>query len=160
MASTAQHNSSNNLTVCHCNARSLSGSGKLEELSSIASQNNINILAVSETWLTSNITNDLININGFNPPFRHDRKRPYGGVAVYVSDNICATRISEFENSAVESVWLSMKVSDKLIITGAFYRPPNQTADECSLFMDGSLRKHIRGCSRTPSCSSYCSGRI
>ena len=49
MASTAQHNSSNYLTVCHCNARSLSGSGKLEELSSIASQNNINILAVSET---------------------------------------------------------------------------------------------------------------
>ena len=51
------------------------------------------LLVFSESWLTSNISNSDIHIDGFLPPFRRDRQgRPGGGVAVYARDTLSCKR--------------------------------------------------------------------
>lgn len=46
---------------------------------------NYDALLFTETWLSSQVTNDENLIPNFNPPFRHDRNGILcGGVAIYV----------------------------------------------------------------------------
>ena len=56
--------------------------GRLDALRYI-SQDNIDILAISETKVDQSITNDMLNIDGYSLPYRRDRDIN-GGVLVYV----------------------------------------------------------------------------
>lgn len=123
------------LTVCHCNIRSLLSTGKLTELALLSLQENLDIIAVTETWLTPTVPDSALLLDGYLPPFRRDRARPYGGVAVYVSSKLNATRIYRLESKSVESVWLSVDVLDKRVLLGTYYRPPGQTSHDKELFL-------------------------
>ena len=81
------------LTICHSNIHSLLSHGKLTELGSLTLEENIDVVALSESWLTHCVPDQVISLSGFLPPFRCDRDRPYGGVAVYVSNRLNATRL-------------------------------------------------------------------
>ena len=84
------------------------------------------LLVFSESWLTSNISNSDIHIDGFSPPFRRDRQgRPGGGVAVYARDTLSCKRRPDLELQGVESVWIELTIKSKRILIGGFYRPPN-----------------------------------
>ena len=45
--------------------------------------NSFDILAISETWLSDKIPNELVNIPGFNV-YRKDRPSHGGGVLIYI----------------------------------------------------------------------------
>ena len=72
-----------NLCVLQFNARSLLP--KMPEVIHLASQNP-DIIAVTETWLTPQIPNGAIHINGYNLTVRTDRQNNTrgGGTAIYV----------------------------------------------------------------------------
>ena len=61
------------LNVGHINARSLNVEDKFDEITSLVVEQQLSIFAVSETWLNSGITGDLLCIPGFSPMFRLDR---------------------------------------------------------------------------------------
>ena len=114
----------------------LLATGKMSELHSLSLQKDIDIISLSETWLTSAVPDRLLSIDGFSFPFRCDRDRPYGGVAVYVSNSLCAQRLSDLEFPSVESVWLSVEVEGKNILIGTYYRPPGQTSEAKQSFLN------------------------
>ena len=48
-----------------------------------------NVITISETWLSADIKNNEISINGYHPPVRKDRSDdPHGGVAIYVKNSL------------------------------------------------------------------------
>ena len=73
-----------NLCVLQFNARSLLP--KMPEVIHLASQKNPDIIAVTETWLSSQIPNGAIHINGYNLTVQTDRQnnKRGGGTAIYV----------------------------------------------------------------------------
>jgi exonuclease III len=109
----------NLLKAAHVNARSLVP--KLEDIKHFLTEANIDILAVSETWLNSNISNSDIDINGFNL-VRRDRDGRGGGVCILVNNSIryCPVNTSP----VIEQVWITIKLQKLTIAVGAIYRPP------------------------------------
>ena len=120
------------LTLCHCNMRSVLKEGKIEEPGLFVSDHNIDILAIAELWLDNSI---CVRIHGFHTVFRNDRNRHGGGVIVYISDHVTATRVPDLEFPSMESIWVSILCSGKTIILGAYYRPPNATAEDRNEFL-------------------------
>ena len=69
------------LSIIHINARSLRR--KLDLLDSEVTDHDV--ITISETWLSADIKNNEISINGYHPPVRKDRSDdPHGGVTIYV----------------------------------------------------------------------------
>ena len=61
---------------------------KLSELQIMANDWHIDVLAVTETWLDSNIPDALVSITGYQKPFRRDRNKRGGGTAIYTAPTI------------------------------------------------------------------------
>ncbi|XP_020605300.1 uncharacterized protein LOC110044121, partial [Orbicella faveolata] len=113
------------LKFIHQNIRSLRK--KLNELRVFITQSpRIHIIALTETWLNSNISDAEVSLPGFTL-FRRDRLvRKGGGVAVFVSESINAVRRSDLEID--ESVWIEIFLpKSKSILFGTFYRPPSES---------------------------------
>ena len=124
--------------VGHINIRSLRN--KVSEVSDIVSRYQLQILAVSETWLSKDISDDEVSIQGFRL-FRTDRvvseerngRPPGGGVCLYVRDSLCATDVPVSlrpDFPRLELVLIRVKLSCLLpaVIVGCTYRPPSAPA--------------------------------
>ena len=76
------------LRICHVNVRSILSTGRLLELEVLCYVNDVDVLCVTETWLSPQRIKEgasLLNIPGYLPPFRCDRMHKRGGgVAVFV----------------------------------------------------------------------------
>ena len=121
------------------NARSLVN--KIDELSSTVSNYSADIVVITETWLSNNVDNSVIVLNGFST-FRYDRPdgRRGGGVCVYVNNRFPVFHLEDISVPDIESIWLLLKPSRlprgfNSIILGAIYHPPRND--------DRSLLAHI-----------------
>ena len=70
------------LKIPYANARSILP--KIDELRTVVSCDSPDIVCVVETWLSEEIANDEVVIEGYDC-FRHDRNRQGGGVCIYTS---------------------------------------------------------------------------
>jgi hypothetical protein len=122
------------------NTRSLVN--KTDELSSTILSLNPDVAIITETWLTSYVTDDLISIPGYNV-YRKDRNldKRGDGVCLYLKNNMKHLPLHHLINSSwLETFWILLQ-PDRLprgfssIIFGAAYHPPN--AD------DQILRQHL-----------------
>lgn len=82
---------------------------KLDEIKQFAYQkNNTHIFGLCETFLTEDITNDMISIEGFALE-RKDRSEKRdklgGGLTIYFSDLLNYQRRKDLEISNLESIW-------------------------------------------------------
>ena len=119
------------LNICHINVRSILAATRLMDLEILCANHDIDILCVTETWLSASSTplgSNLINLAGFQPPFRRDRSgRRGGGVAMYFRKGLTATMIP-FPNS-IESTCIKIILSKrKHIYVTTIYRPPGSTS--------------------------------
>ena len=91
--------------ICHINVRSILADGRLVDLEILSGSHEIDVLCVTETWLTNLSIN--ICINGFQPPIRRDRcgKRG-GGVAIFVRNGIPMQAVTL--NNQLESVCVKL----------------------------------------------------
>ena len=103
---------------------------KIDELSGTVSSLSLDIVVITETWLSPNVNNSAINLNGFSI-FRRDRcdGRRGGGVCVYVNDRMPVVHLKELSHPEVESLWLLIKPKRlprgfNSIILAAIYHPP------------------------------------
>ena len=115
------------------NARSLVN--KIDELSRTVSNYSADIVVITEIWLSNNVDNSVIGLNGFST-FRHDRSdgRRGGGVCVYVNNRFPVFHLDDISVPDIESIWLLLKLSRlpsgfNSFILGAIYHPPRN--DPC-----------------------------
>lgn len=130
------------ISIVHINVRSLKN--KIFHLQ--AELGRFDIITVSETWLSTDVDNEDINLNGFHPPIRCDRPGDaHGGVAVYVkSDLICKPRY-DLSIPSLEAVWVETKIDQETLLVGTFYRPPDANVNYWDL-----IDESIQSASRTP----------
>jgi hypothetical protein len=94
---------SSNITGALCN--------KLDEINTVALQNNVDIICLSETWCNSNIPDESVQLNGFTT-FRKDRQdgRAGGGVICYIRDFIPVMKIwNELNDEQLETLWITLR---------------------------------------------------
>ena len=92
-------------TVCHANIRSLSPDKLRCIKSSLA--DSFDIIALSETFLSTKDSDRDLGIPGFHPIFRRDRTTgPGGGVALYASRCLVVNRRRDLEVPELELMWI------------------------------------------------------
>lgn len=85
------------------------------------------VIAFSETWLHESVSQQDIRIPHYHPPIRKDRETDhYGGVAIYIKDNIFYKRRHDLETQGIECICAEIQISkSKTVLFGTFYRAPN-----------------------------------
>ena len=68
---------------------------KVDELSGIAAINKPSVVLITESWLSPNIPDNVINIRNTYNAHRHDRSTPGGGVLAKIDSNIPVIRLPE-----------------------------------------------------------------
>ena len=131
------------IIISHANVRSLvptDRSSRIDEIETTLCLNKqCDIVCISETWIDESISDDDVNIDNYQL-FRKDRtkrgaRREAGGVAIYCKDDLPIRRRTDLEPNNLELVLLELKTSNKRVIIGSCYRPPNMTADEVRDFL-------------------------
>ena len=70
--------------------------------------NHYDIIALTETFLSEDISDESLQMQGYYSSFRRDRNRHGGGVCIYVKNYIYAVRCTELENNNLECIWLKI----------------------------------------------------
>ena len=105
-------------------------------------ENSLGVI-LTETWLTSDINDAEVNIDGYTI-YRSDRKvRMRGGAAIYLRNDLNGKLESSYSNTVVEYVIVKVKKLDTLFIS--IYRPPDTSNNEWSLAIK-SLNDDINMC--------------
>jgi hypothetical protein len=103
---------------------------KLDELKLLIHEQSPDIIVLTETWLSDDISNAEVAIGGYHI-YRKDRMsgRKGGGLLLYLKDELSGSMYNPAITSSSETLWVSMQLpkSCKLFI-GVVYRPPTQDA--------------------------------
>lgn len=106
---------------------------KIDEIATILhnSNNPFHLFGFAESRLTDKTSHDDMHIPGYSKPLRLDPSKPKTtGILVYHSLSLNCTRLTNFENYGVESLWVEIKLKgSKPIIVGFIYRNPAETVD-------------------------------
>ena len=96
------------------------------------------IISFNETWLHNEVYDSDLLFPSFSPPARKDRvHNRYGGVLVYIKDSISYSRRLDLELYPLECILVQIKfISNRNILYGVFYRPPNADSSYLSLIED------------------------
>lgn len=106
------------LKCAHLNVRSLVS--HFEYVKNAILLHDIDIMAMTETWLDDSISNNLLHIQGYNI-HRVDRLSRGGGVGVYVKTNIKYDVFTT--NKHIEQIWMKINVNWVNIAFGVIYNP-------------------------------------
>lgn len=115
---------SNFINFAHINIRSLRN--KVEEIKILLNICRFEILAITETYLDKKIDNKQLEIENYKI-IRRDRSTGQvgGGCLIYISDNICSSRLKSLETEDIEGIWLKISTRKTSFILGNIYRPPS-----------------------------------
>jgi exonuclease III len=95
----------------------------------------IHMITLSETWLTSEIPDIEIEIDGYRV-FRKNRDSRGGGVLAYVRNDLFVVRRADLETPSVEGMWLEISLPKvRGFLVGIFYTPPDSSAYHDKDFM-------------------------
>ena len=126
----------------HLNVQGIPNKMEQVDLLLNSSENDIQLLGLSESKLNANHTSDFFKIRNYQL-FRKDRivsaDRPEqgGGIIVYVKDEIKCERRYDLESVDIECVWLEIfQQKSKSFLVGIMYRHPNETVRWNELFDD------------------------
>ena len=127
-----------NFNIVHYNINSILATDRIEQLTEICKTLNVDVLIITESKLDQTIPNNLITIQGYHEPLRHDREvngRHGGGVLIYIAEHLAFQNRPEFQSNYYEHLWADIRVNDKIYAINALYRPPNESQDEHQLFL-------------------------
>ncbi len=91
--------------------------------------NSIDVLCLSETFLSSSRSDNDILIPGYQRPIRNDRPTFGGGSVVYVSNDLHAKRNRLFESKDIEIIALELSTGRNRILLFVAYRSPSDPID-------------------------------
>lgn len=125
------------LKIAHVNINSVTASNRLEELHHFVRDNDIQILALSETKLNDDIHPSLYRLDNFHTPLTHHRNRHGGGTAIYAHKTLPVTQIKFLETKDSEDwVWCKVTISKISLIVCCVYLPPNLDAKRLEQFTE------------------------
>ena len=111
-------------SILHQNIRGLTG--KKDLLADILYNNKINILALSETFLSHETFTD-VQIGGYSFEYKN-RKSAGGGIGAYIKDGTPYTRREDLECEELEMFWLELSFKNaKKFLLAVIYRPPDSS---------------------------------
>ncbi|XP_068680135.1 uncharacterized protein [Montipora foliosa] len=115
--------------MAYLNIRSLKNRDHLVQLQTLVSEKGFDVLAISESWLNSTVSNVEVEIGGYKL-FRQDRLRKRGGgVCVYIRTSLKAKVLKELcaiSDSGFQQFWLEIQHKKlKVILLCVVYRPPD-----------------------------------
>ena len=150
-------------TICQINVRSILAEAdepsiqakflkglpppKLCELKSFIRDNNFDLVALSETWLSTEISDDVLKTSGYPFVMRKDRNRHGGGIALLISESMAVTRLNNIEPDNEEIMCFDVTLPGTRPVKHAFlclcYRPPDHDIVE---FLDslGNTIEHAQ----------------
>lgn len=114
-------------SVLYTNIRSLIP--KIDDLCGLISDTDASIVALTETWLSPDKSNDQLSpLTDDFVLYRHDRIERRGG-GVLIAVRRCA--VSDFvqTNSPLDICWVSVDVGHGRVVIGVCYRPPGCDGD-------------------------------
>ena len=117
------------ISICHTNIRSLKSKDKMMHINCDLA-NKYDVIALSETWLSKNDASDNYLISGYQGPIRRDRdfgQLGYGGVLLWVSNNIACRRRQDLELPDVEALWVELRMFNKTVLLCVIYRAESNT---------------------------------
>ena len=118
--------SDNSISICNINIRS--ARNKLDFLNNFTDE--FDIIAVTETHLHPNISNNDIEIDSFSKNIiRRDCNKAGGGLLIYFKDYISVIRKHELENHSDESIWVEIQGKGTRFLLCSTYRPEWTDAD-------------------------------
>nr|VZH89441.1 unnamed protein product [Spirometra erinaceieuropaei] len=111
------------LRCLYTNAQSLIS--KLDELKLCLVELSPDVLAVTETWLSANISDNEVALPGYQI-YRRDREhRQSGGIVVYVNDGLAVSDNTTKFACSTEAIWLTSKATGSPCLDVlTVYRPP------------------------------------
>ena len=108
-----------NLNICHI-------LNKVDEIKILLSEKrSVDILGICETFLNSEVPNELITVDGFNFERKDREGKSGGGILVYLSQSLNYKRRTDLEGE-IETIWLEISLpNSKPILYCSAYRPPS-----------------------------------
>ena len=123
--------------IGHLNIRSLFKN--INELRMHLSNQKYDILSINETMLDSSISNNEINISGYDV-VRKDRNRNGGAVALYIRNVIDYKIRNDLMNEKLETITIEVcPPKGKSFFINIWYRPPNASI-ECFDWYENCIR--------------------
>ena len=124
------HNIPKGLTLCSHNINHISN--KLDELRYIleCEKPDIDVYGICETFLTIDVHDDTLNIQGYRLVRRDRNYGAGGGIILYIKDGLNFKRREDLESqndNQIEAIWVELKLSNKSLLVCQAYRPPNAT---------------------------------
>ena len=107
-------------TLDFCNIRGLRSNFSAVEHHLASSSPDL--LFLSETQLSANVSSDLFKINNYNVYPRFKKK---GGVCAYCASNIPVTRLLDLESPSFDVIWLKILLNTKCVFICFLYLSPN-----------------------------------
>jgi len=130
-------------------------SSKLDEIASILSANNVNIAAITESWLHDGIDNNLTQIPGY-VAYRLDRAdgRMGGGIIVFINHSTPCVPVPWLHNPSFEVMWFSFRACRMPrtlthLLLGVVYHPPaanNLSMNDYLTSCIDQFTRHHPGC--------------
>ena len=114
---------------------------KLDELYVICSLLTPSIIAITESWLTTNITDDAISLNRYQV-YRRDRVGQIGGgVMMYVRNDIASKHLTSYDSDMLEVLFVSLRPKllprpFTIVVVCVAYCPPWYSADNKNFFIN------------------------
>ena len=103
---------------------------KIEDLETVIKNNDADIVCITETWLSANIADSVVDISDYTI-VRKDRvlHKRGGGVCAFIKSSIGFTIIEELDNPLFECLWLYLRPlrlprGFSCIIICIIYHPP------------------------------------
>nr|CAH7754851.1 unnamed protein product [Callosobruchus chinensis] len=107
------------MEIAHLNVRSLLS--KFNDFKELLLSKNYLAFALSETWLSDKIVDEIITVPGYNL-VRADRGTRGGGVALYLRNDLIYSVIPVSSN--IEQLWVSLRINGVVFALGCVYKPP------------------------------------
>ena len=125
-------NGTHDFSLFHTNIRSLNKHHA--ELDSLLTKANytFDIVACSETWLSDQSYNNILNINGYNLLVKNRSFSSGGGVCLYVKSNLSVNICDDLvlDDGFSDSLFIEINTMNaKKLVIGVIYRPPSSNPD-------------------------------
>ena len=138
-------NINHHLSFVHSNVQSILS--KLDILH--AELLEFDILAFSETWLSSITPDDDLILPSYNNERRDRVGDRYGGLIIYIKEGLHYRRRKDLEPVHTECMWIELSNSQKHVLFGLFDRPPSADSvyyssieDSLNLAVDTGIQRY------------------
>ncbi|KAK3085493.1 hypothetical protein FSP39_004174 [Pinctada imbricata] len=115
---------------------------KRPELDNLVESIKPDVVIGNESWLHKDIQSSEVFPTGY-ASYRRDRKNdPHCGVFILVSDKYLSTEPPDLKrDDHYEQLWVKVQVKGTPdLYIGSFYKPPNETDDECLIQLDRTIQ--------------------